>query len=74
MTSGGTQYPPDSQAMIIKRQPAQIEIGANDRLEFDLYYDIPVTEKPSVLRAFGGPTLADFSDTTGVDIPVDAGR
>jgi hypothetical protein len=28
---------------------------------------------PTALRAFGGPSLADFSDRTGVDIPIDTG-
>ncbi|MFC4949615.1 DUF4352 domain-containing protein [Pseudonocardia sp. GCM10023141] len=74
LTADGAQHAPDSQGMLIKRQPGQIEIGANDRLEFDLYYDVPVDAKATALRVFGGPTLADFSDTTGVDIPVDAGR
>lgn len=66
----GITLAPDPQAMLIKRQPGQIDIGANDRLEFDLYYDAPVGATATALRAFGGPTLADFADRTGVDIPV----
>lgn len=66
----GTTLAPDPQAMLIKRQPGQIDVGANDRLEFDLYYDAPAGATPSALRAFGGPTLADFADKTGIDIPI----
>jgi ABC-type uncharacterized transport system auxiliary subunit len=70
ITADGATRTPDPQAMLIKRQPGQIDIGANDRLEFDLYYDAPPDAQPTALRAFGGATLADFSDTTGVDIPI----
>jgi Domain of unknown function (DUF4352) len=70
VTADGATHTPDAQAMLIKRQPGQIDIGANDRLEFDLYYDCPPDAQPTALRAFGGATLADFSDTTGVDIPI----
>ena len=70
ITADGATHTPDPQAMLIKRQPGQIDIGANDRLEFDLYYDAPPDAQPKALRAFGGATLADFSDTTGVDIPI----
>jgi hypothetical protein len=70
ITADGATHTPDPQAMLIKRQPGQIDIGADDRLEFDLYYDAPPDARPSALRAFGGATLADFSDTTGVDIPI----
>ena len=40
------------------------------KLEFDLYYDIPPDAVPTTLHAFGGPSLTDFSDTTGVDVPI----
>jgi hypothetical protein len=72
LTSTGTEHAPDSQAMLIKRQPNRIDIGSANRVEFDLYYDIPKDAAPTALRAFGGPSLADFSDRTGVDIPIDA--
>ena len=70
LTADGATHTPDPQAMLIKRQPGQIDIGADDRLEFDLYYDCAPDAQPTALRAFGGATLADFSDTTGVDIPI----
>jgi hypothetical protein len=70
LTADGATHTPDSQAMLIKRQPGQIDIGADDRLEFDLYYDAPPDAQPTALRVFGGATLADFSDSTGTDIPI----
>jgi hypothetical protein len=73
LTSAGTEHAPDNQAMLIKRQPNHIDLGQTDRFEFDLYYDIPKDAVPTALRAFGGPSLADFSDRTGVDIPIDTG-
>ena len=73
LTSTGTEHAPDSQAMLIKRQPGRIDIGSANRVEFDLYYDIPKDAVPTALRAFGGPSLADFSDHTGVDIRIDTG-
>jgi hypothetical protein len=73
VTSDGAEHVPDSQAMLVKRQPGRIDIGPANLFEFDLYYDIPTDAEPTALRAFGGPSLADFSDRTGVDIAIDAG-
>lgn len=73
LTADGGEHAPDSQAMLIKRQPGRIDVGASDRLEFDLYYDVPRDAVPRALRTFGGPSLADFSDLTGVDIPIHPG-
>jgi hypothetical protein len=70
ITADGAEHTPDTQAMLIRRQPEQVPVGSGDRVEFDLIYDIPVDGTPVTLRAFGGPTLADFGDTVGVDIPI----
>jgi hypothetical protein len=64
----GATIAPDDQAMLIKRQPDKFDLGANVRVEFDLYYDIPKDAKPAALRAFGGPTLTDLQNVTGTDI------
>ena len=58
----------DLQAMLIKRQPENIDLGANVRLEYDVYYDIPKDAKPLALKVFGGPTLADPKDESGTEI------
>ncbi|MGM1057768.1 DUF4352 domain-containing protein [Saccharothrix sp. Mg75] len=64
------EHEPDAQAMTIKRQPDVIDLGANVRLEYDVYYDLPDDAKPLALRVFGGPTLTDLKDETGTDIPL----
>ncbi|RZS34914.1 hypothetical protein EV193_108264 [Herbihabitans rhizosphaerae] len=69
LSTGGTAVP-DDQAMQIKRQPSAIPLGAVVRVEFDLYYDIPVDAKPTALRVFGGPTLTDMKDAESIDIPL----
>jgi hypothetical protein len=70
VTGDGTTYVPDEQAMLIKRQPYDtFTLGANDRLEFDLYYDIPKGAKAKALKAFGGATITHDADGS-TDIPL----
>jgi len=64
----GATHPPEEQAMVIKRQPRQFDLGHGVRVEFDLYWDIPKDRKPVTLRAFGGPTITDMKNVTGTDI------
>ena len=64
----GATHAPEEQAMIIKRQPAQFDLGHGVRVEFDLYWDIPKDVKPAALRAFGGPSITDMKNLTGTDI------
>ncbi|MFJ1765757.1 DUF4352 domain-containing protein [Amycolatopsis sp. NPDC088138] len=66
----GATHPPDEQAMLIKRQPAQFDLGHSVRVEFDLYWDIPKDRKPVSLRAFGGPTITDMKNVNGTDIKI----
>ena len=73
-TADGVEHAPDPQAMLIKRQPGRFDLGPTDRLEFDLYYDIPPDATPIVLHAFGGPSLSDFSDATGTEVPITPSR
>ncbi|MEV0680639.1 DUF4352 domain-containing protein [Actinosynnema sp. NPDC050436] len=58
----------DVQAMTIKRQPDVVDLGANVRLEYDVYYDLPEDAKPLALRVFGGPTLTDLQDGSSTEI------
>ncbi|MFI9814377.1 DUF4352 domain-containing protein [Saccharothrix variisporea] len=62
------EYEVDLQAMLIKRQPDMLDLGANVRLEYDVYYDIPKDSKPLGIKVFGGPTLADPQDASGTEI------
>jgi hypothetical protein len=70
VASDGSSRHPDDQAMLIKRQPAEVDLGSTVRLEFDLWFDIPKDAHPTALRAFGGGTLTDLSDDHSVDIPI----
>lgn len=60
----------DVQAMTIKRQPDTLDLGANVRLEYDVYYDLPKDAKPLALRVWGGPTFTDLKDETSTEIPL----
>ncbi len=64
----GATHPPDEQAMLIKRQPGQFDLGHGVRVEFDLYWDIPKDRKPVAVRAFGGPTITDMKNANGTDL------
>jgi hypothetical protein len=64
----GAARPPEEQAMLVKRQPGQFDLGHGVRVEFDLYWDIPKDRKPATLRAFGGPSITDMKNVTGTDI------
>lgn len=66
----GTTRKPDSEAMLVKRQPGEFDLGSGVRVEFDLYYDVPDGAEPKALRAFGGPTLTDLQDAESTDIPL----
>ncbi len=70
ITADGVAHDVDGQAMLIKRQPQKFDLGANVRVEFDLYYDLPAGARPVALRVHGGPTLADLIDAESTDIPL----
>lgn len=70
ITQDGATNVPDDPAMTVKRQPDEFVLGAGVRIEFDLYYDIPVDAKPKALRVFGGKTLTDQDDTKGTDMEI----
>ncbi|HEY1969399.1 MAG TPA: DUF4352 domain-containing protein [Pseudonocardia sp.] len=72
ITTDGAAHDVDSQAMLIERQPDEpFNLGAFVRIEFDLYYDVPVNVRPKALRVHGGTTLTDPTDSTSADIPLD---
>jgi hypothetical protein len=68
VTSDGVVHDPDPQAMLIERQPARQDLGSFVRLEFDLYYDVPVPVTARALRLHGGTTLADDTDAGYTEI------
>ena len=68
VTTDGVTHEIDENGMRIERQPAEFDLGAHDRLEFDLIYDIPKGAKAKSLRLFGGPT-----DDLGIPLKIDPG-
>ena len=66
VTADGRTQAPDLGAMHVERQPDQVDIGAHDRLELDLYYDIPKNAVPRAIRFFGIPT-DDLGNPVGPD-------
>lgn len=66
VTADGRTRPPDLGAMHVERQPDQVDIGAHDRLELDLYYDIPKNTPARAVRFYGEPT-DDLGNPTGAD-------
>lgn len=68
ITTDGATHQIDENGMRIERQPADFDLGAHDRLEFDLIYDIPKDAKAKSLRFFGDP-----ADDLGIPIKNDPG-
>jgi hypothetical protein len=68
LTTDGATYRPDRDAMLIKRQPDSIDVGAAVRIELDLWYDIPRSAKAAGLRFVGSPTVGAVSDPPSVDV------
>lgn len=66
VTADGRTQPPDVGAMRVERQPDQIDLGAHDRLELDLYYDIPKNTTARAIRFYGAPA-DDAGNPVGVD-------
>ncbi|GAB3664729.1 DUF4352 domain-containing protein [Actinocorallia lasiicapitis] len=67
-TADGRTHPPDTETMRLKRQPLdEVEIGANVRVEFDLWWDIDAAAVPRTVKLLGtspysvnDPPTADF--------------
>lgn len=70
VTADGAVLAPDPEAMLIKRQPGEFELGAAVRLEFDLYFDVPARTRPTALRVTGGATLFQTPDAPATDLPL----
>jgi hypothetical protein len=68
VTTDGATHTIDENATRIERQPTTFDLGAHDRLEFDLFYDIPKQETAASLRLHGDP-----ADDLGVPLAHDPG-
>jgi hypothetical protein len=58
LTTDGASHRPDLPAMQVTRQPDEVSLGAQDRLEVDLWYDLPPGLRLRGLRVTlpGNPT------------------
>ncbi|MEU8199665.1 DUF4352 domain-containing protein [Streptosporangium sp. NPDC049046] len=70
VAADGATYTVDKFAQAIKRQPDELPLGAQVRIELDLWYDIPKEAKVSAIRLFGDPPLGVGGSTDGVQVPL----
>jgi len=70
IAADGTAHTVDKFAQAIKRQPDELPLGAQVRIELDLWYDIPKEAKVSAIRLFGDPPLGVTGSTDGVQVPL----
>ncbi|WP_063766312.1 DUF4352 domain-containing protein [Streptosporangium amethystogenes] len=70
ITADGTGHTIDKFAQAIKRQPDTLPLGAQVRIEMDLWYDIPAEAKVAAIRLFGDPPLGVGGTTDGVQVPL----
>ena len=68
LTADGRAYGIDGNATRIKRQPDTLDVGSGDRVEFDLWFDVPAAVKARAVRLYGEPT-----DDLGVAEPTGPG-
>lgn len=68
VAADGATYRPDRVAMLVKRQPAAIDVGAAVRIELDLWYDIPRASRAAALRLVGTPSVGAAADPPGTDV------
>ncbi|MBX6766429.1 MAG: DUF4352 domain-containing protein [Actinomadura rubrobrunea] len=70
LTADGRTHSPDVNAIMVKRQPERLPIGAGVRVELDLWYDVPGGARVTGLRIVGSPPVGAVSDPPPADIPL----
>jgi hypothetical protein len=70
VAADGTTYGIDDFAQATKRQPDTLPIGAEVRIEMDLWFDIPKEAKVTAIRLFGDPPLGSRAATDGAEVPL----
>lgn len=70
ITADGTAHGIDRFAQAIKRQPDTLPLGAEVRIELDLWFDIPEEAKAAAVQLFGDPPLGVGGSTDGVKVPL----
>jgi Domain of unknown function (DUF4352) len=70
ITADGATHNVDDFAQAIKRQPDTLPLGAEVRIEMDLWFDIPKEAKVTAIRLFGDPPLGSRTATDGAEVPL----
>jgi hypothetical protein len=70
VAADGATYAVDKFAQAIKRQPDTLPLGAEVRIEMDLWFDIPKEAKVTAIRLFGDPPLGSSAATDGAEVPL----
>ncbi|MER7131941.1 DUF4352 domain-containing protein [Streptosporangium saharense] len=70
LTADGTAHAVDRFAQAIKRQPDALPLGAEVRIEMDLWFDIPTDAKVTGVRLYGDPPLGVGGTTRGATVPL----
>jgi hypothetical protein len=70
LTADGATYGVDDFAQATKRQPDTLPLGAEVRIEMDLWFDIPKEAKVTAIRLYGDPPLGSRAATDGAEVPL----
>ncbi|MDP9845024.1 DUF4352 domain-containing protein [Streptosporangium lutulentum] len=70
ITTDGAAHSVDDFTQAIKRQPDTLPVGAEVKVEMDLWFDIPKEAKVSAIRLFGDPPLGSSAATDGAEVPL----
>ncbi|MFC3981108.1 DUF4352 domain-containing protein [Streptosporangium jomthongense] len=70
LTADGTAHAVDRFAQAIKRQPDTLPLGAEVRIEMDLWFDVPKDAKITGVRLYGDPPLGVGGTTQGATVPL----
>ncbi|WP_433255846.1 DUF4352 domain-containing protein [Streptosporangium sp. CA-135522] len=70
VTADGATYGINRFVQAIKRQPDTLPLGAEVRIELDLWFDIPKDAKVAAIQLFGDPPLGVGGSTDGVKVPL----
>ncbi|MFF0305804.1 DUF4352 domain-containing protein [Streptosporangium sp. NPDC004379] len=70
LTADGAAHTVDAFAQAIKRQPDTLPLGAEVRIEMDLWFDIPKDDRVTGIRLYGDPPLGVGGTTEGAEVPL----
>jgi len=70
VTADGATHNVDNFAQATKRQPDTLPLGAEVKIEMDLWFDIPKEAKVTAIRLYGDPPLGSRAATDGAEVPL----